>query len=330
MGFSKGYLRFFLLSLTLFTACGYIPDPNKNPDEDSKSRSRGWPAAENMDRYDEYTNELEDRLLEEFVENGYVVSREANGDHKHAGDAAKYTGIALGVLPCDKGHELEQALKSSLMRYDGQIQRFEPPIYSTNYGVTSRDAEVGVTFGFVMRNLRCGVPFSLEWQEHWDFVEGNNWHLEPPSEDKLSPGYLHVFGKVKELLAGGNADEPASWLWQAGLWANVETAESAEEDCFPVDLTALQMCFMSKMGYNISEYAASKICAASRNMGLAHMDWYCRRGVSGQFLEGYPLNRYENRLQICPWQDGTQNEGVKTHAVDYLLMKFIYEGGCNA
>src|SRR4051812_540778 len=99
------------------------------------------PSPTDHSRWRRLYEEVSDRLIDDFQERGYVVSRKRNGDPEHQGDSALWTAIAMGSLPCDKGQIFQDALIESLARHDGRFERIDPLPESYVGNETSRDME---------------------------------------------------------------------------------------------------------------------------------------------------------------------------------------------
>lgn len=270
-------------------------------------------------------DEIAARLAEEFLDEGYVVSRQGD-ESLHIGDAAKYTGIGMSVMECDKTATMFSAIQESTVANGGKIVRYHSPTGSSR-GETSYDTVTGVSMGLLFHQARCGSDARSVWQSHYDFVTANDGLLEPPVGDRLSPAMRWYWSEIGYALGiGERRPIEDKGLWETSLLINAEFAQRLKQPCYPIDLGMLQIIAMRKLGHNLDPAVRAQLCAATKEMKLAHMDHYCKRGDTLQWLRDWRADEYEYSLQICPWQNGFLSEGQRSHGVDFLLMYHLAKG----
>lgn len=308
-----------VLFFLLLISCGA-----KSKDIES---SRDFPNPIDVSEFTHRYNEIVNRLKSEFIDQGYVVSRNPDNSAQHIGDAAKYTGLALASMPCNYAKDLFYVLTNSILENNGLIVRHASKP-NGSHGLSSRDQQLGVAFGLMQYWINCSQEslIKIAWQKHYDFIKSNDYQVDPPN-DKLNTGAQWFFHKLSlRLLVGSDRPDYQKATFEGNLIANAEGAQSIKSPCYPVDLSMLQIMAASKLGNRISNYAKSKFCAATKDMKLEHADIYCFRSDGREFLRNFKLDTMEYRLQRCPYETEDNEIGFRSPGVDFILIYSLLKG----
>lgn len=289
--------------------------------------SSDLPGKADLSRFDARARDLSDRLNRDFLEGGYVVSRAPDGSVEHVGDSALWSAIAMGSMDCAASQHIEDALVDSVHKNGGRWIRFEP--LPANYvgNETSRDMEVGATFGFAMRSLNCPRSYNRlknAWKAHRDFVldhggklhEGSNWNFV------MTPGFRFVWDLVSHHF--GLNSKPSSSdvrLFESAIVAGVKGITARKDSCYPIHLSTLQAITADKLGMSIIELAKREFCSDTRGLGLPLTDWFCGRGGVEDYLKNFKTDEWEYRHQRCTtWESPDVDPGERTPATDFLIL----------
>lgn len=300
-----------LLLLALFvSACGHAPArPDKvYPPESVKQLWR----------------EASDRLLDRFTEDGWVVSRDANGEPEKVGDSLLWTGLAMGVMECDDATLFEDALGATIERNQGVLMRIDPLPESYKNNPISFDGETGVIFGFALRAKRC--PERRErlralWVEHMDAINRMGGKLHPNSNAKIVLQFKAAQKAVNHELGVGSKPskvEQAAMVQEAAAWAAAVNAKHAA--CYRVNLAYLYISAMETLGYKSSRLGRDAFCSATKGMRLATVDHWCGRGGLKSYIDNFKYNEWEFKHQRCEsWEKRDGREGLETPGLDLLM-----------
>ena len=113
----------------------------------------GLPEPIDLSVFNERAEQLELRLINEHLKDGYVVSYE-DSTPREEGDALLWTGLAIASLPCHQRRNLMETLFKSVDKNNGAFLRIDPLPSSYSDDPTSRDMEVGALFGVVIYSLK--------------------------------------------------------------------------------------------------------------------------------------------------------------------------------
>ncbi len=269
------------------------------------------------------------RLVDEFQEGGYVVSRKADGSLEHRGDSALWTAIAMSALSCDQGQVFEDALVSSVLRQGGRYIRFEPLPESYKVNETSRDMETGAIFGFAMRARKCPesrAALKRAWKEHRSFVkhegklhEGSNLNFI------MTPGMDFIWDLVgHEFDLNARPGKASMATFESAIILNATTIAKRKSACYPIHLNTLMLITSARLGLPVTELTKREFCNQTRGMHLPLTEWYCGRAYQSFFSE-FKYNEYEYRHQRCPYEGKDGGGGDQTPGVDFLILKSLPE-----
>jgi hypothetical protein len=287
------------------------------------------PPAEDVSRFDAKYNLLEARLLTEYLESGFPVSREG-GEARDRGDAALFAGIAIGTLDCEAGRSIFEAIAATVGAAGGMIYRHPllEPQTALKHGPTSRDAMIGVQFGLVSRWRRCPEDrqtIADLWALHRNYVEelGNGRLFPGAGEDKQINGGLFWLWDRTANFFGINANAPRvpKERFNTDLIATASAIVAAKQACYPLHLGMLQMLTAELIGSPVNSFTRFSWCSATNGTGNPMIEWFCERGSPSSWLDNYSLESgFKYQHQKCKWQDA---DGVKElgPGLDFLLLK---------
>lgn len=303
-----------LLALLCLSACGKAPE---SPEAEAPPES-----------VEEMYRRVSQRLVDDFTENNWVVSRNADGSPDHQGEGLIWTGLALAALPCDLGDPLEAMLQDMMERHGGQLVRFEPlGEYAGGREVTF-DGAVGLYRGITHRITRCGradmwAPVLLE---HRDWVFSHGYRLN----ENTDPALLAEFSFVLDLLASvlesespPNANtqfvlelEIATWAW-----AVTQTHAAA----YRLHLGYQTLRTIEELGEGLGHAGKWNFCDATVEAAIPIIDHWCARGDLKQWIADFNFNEWEYRHQRGSWET-PDGDGDTTPALDLLLaMRQAYD-----
>ena len=161
-------LTFALLSLATL-ACA--------PLEQALISERPLPEKKDLPAYKPQYDELKERLLTRFLEDGHVISRQAD-QVLHQGDAILWTALSLAALPCQDAKKLWPGIQRSIKANKGMVTRYHPLPEKLTSDPTSRDMEMGFIFGLNAYYQKC--PEAREqitriWHQHALHLQSLNW-----------------------------------------------------------------------------------------------------------------------------------------------------------
>jgi len=289
------------------------------------------PNPRRIPAFDAQENELRARLVGKFLDDGYVVSREADGSPQHQGDSLIWSAIAMGILPCGQGAATTNAILDSVKKNDGRLIRIEPLPASYEGNETSRDQVTGALLGFVLRDERC--PQDREalrsaWGRHHDFVlrHGGRLHEGGNPNFYMNPAMRFLWDLVSHHF--GHGDEPgkvAKAAFESGIIISSTATDLQESACYPVHLSTLMMITAARLGRPVTHLTRREFCHQTRGMELPLTEWFCDRGSPETYLASFQPNQWEYRHQRCKWESPDGKPGKQTPALDFLMMKFAVE-----
>ena len=251
-----------------------------------------------------------DRLLSMTSPPGWVVSRWSDGRIEHTGDSLLWTGMALGVLDCERGNVVEGALLTMLRETGGKAYRHP----SEAARAPSLDGHLGLYWGISQRVSRC--PDSMPV---WASAVASH---EPTSVPKP---FDKVLGALRYQLGLAAAPTDAAALTDAvSVWAyGVVLTQAAG---YRIHLGLLSLETLESTGVGLPAAARSKFCAASEAAQMPTVDWFCGRGDLVQWITAYEPNRYEMAHQRATWESPDGKEGLETPGLDLLVaLRKVYE-----
>lgn len=292
-------------------------------------RTKGLPPTQNLSTFDEQGEELERRLLTEFTTNGYVTSKEENGELAEFGDSLLWTGLALGALPCDRGLVMFEALEKTAEAYDGGFVRFQPLPQEYENDPTSRDMEVGAMFGLILHLKHCQQKKPVQLlAKHFQFIRQQGGKLFSHGDStkiNINPAFQYFLNVISHKALRLPQPLPIdAATFEGGLISNASFIAASKDNCYPVHLSTLQLITLAIAGYPASSTTKSAFCAATQSLKLPLTDWYCSRLDVAQFLDAYELNKYSYVHQRClAWEEATpKNEP----ALDWIVLKRLADG----
>lgn len=292
-------------------------------------------AARPLEAFELQAEYLTSRLLAKHLDGGYIVSRESDGTPAHQGDALLWSGIALGLLPCEAGRPIFDAIAASAENRGGELVRFEPlpAEYATN--PTSRDQLLGLMWGLVRRGNRCpgdGEAIHFLWTTHRDYVEsaGSLSLAGDPLRSNLTPAFHFVWRAVgKWLLEGSELDE-TPLVVEAAILADALRILSFRGPCYPLHLAMLEQLILFETRNTVSKTFKAQFCETTNAASIALIDWYCERDASPveSYLKNFVLNEYEYSHQRCPdWETPDGRASLDTPGLDWLIIYHLAREG---
>lgn len=270
--------------------------------------------------------EAVDRLEREHVERGWVVSRRPDGSAEHVGDALIWSGVALGVLPCDRGQAIEANLIDVLSRHGGALVRFEPlGDYAHDGRHVSLDGALGLWHG-LSRRLDCPGA-QARWQAalraHAAYLEGSGGRLHPGATALVPPGVDYVPALLAHRLGlrGAPRGDHLELLHTAvTAWALATVA--ARKACYRLHLGYLALSAVEALGGAVRR---AGFCRATAPAGIPLLDHYCDRGDLAGWIDAFEWNAWEHRHQRCAGWERPDGDGDATPAIDLIqAIKAVY------
>lgn len=264
------------------------------------------------------------RLTSTFLDNGQVVSRDADGNGVHLGDSLIWTGIALGVLGCDEGVGVSQALRARVVAGGGILERFEPLPSSYRAGnEVSLDGEIGLWFGFAARSRRCpaeAAELGQAWALRQQAVGDLEGQLHPNVDVRVPVGLAAARDAVGASLGVGSG--PAGGELEAfgavvATWARLVVADRAA--CFRVNLAWTAIRALEEGGRRVPPGWRDSFCAAAAPAGLPTVEHWCGREGLDAYLASYRPNEWEYRHQRCAGWESPDGGDLATPGLDELM-----------
>lgn len=271
------------LALALLLAACSRPKPNEHPDP--------MPASELVAR------DIAARALA-MSEDGWIVSREADGSTRDRGDSLIFTGIAMGAMACDQGAEPEAALVKMLHDRHGGVYRH--PSIPDDY---SLDGLLGLWWGISRRTAKCPDTRPL-WagliEEHAHAVT-----IEPFFRTALDQ-------LVADLGQGGGPS-----VFERGIlgsevagWAASTVGQHAASYRLHLGFLTLSL---------VSAPAGKKAyCNEVPTAKIALVEHFCGRSGLGEWVAGFAYDRYVYAFQRGAWETPDAS-GKTTPAIDLLI-----------
>lgn len=266
-----------------------------------------------------------ERLVGEFNEDGWVVSRHEDGSTEHEGDSLLWTGLALGVLPCSYVGVFSDRMIKMIKDHDGALVRYEPlGEYAGGREVTF-DGATGLYYGVASLIQRCPDVVSLwkdPWELHLNYLEKADGRLNVKAEHDAR--LFEPWGVLPDLIghllglrddhpsrARMNALELESALWTAATY-------SAKKPCYRMHLSYLHIRTLDRFGH-LSDEGRKSFCSASEGAKIALYDGFCNRGDILGWMAGYEPDVYEYAHQRCPEWEHPDAGSLRTPDLDYLM-----------
>ncbi len=304
----------FILVVCILVGCG-------------KERKEGatLPASQNLAEFTAKAQEVEERMMRDFTQDGWLVSYDTSGMPVGLGDSLIFTTIAMGVVSCENAAKIMQALGSQLVMTGGAFQRFNPlPQEYVGGREVSYDGETGAMFGWTMAVRRCPAlrgDLGDLWNLHRSFVLANDGRLHPSARDaSLVPGLDYAWDYVgHEFGLRGEPHKNRLIGFEAALLGWAQAVKSSKAACYRVHLGLLHTLTLAKLGAGISKPAKEKFCAITRNMDMPLTDWFCERGDPRSWLSSFEYDKWEYRHQRCGAWESPDSRG-RTPGLDFLVL----------
>lgn len=262
--------------------------------------------------------EASQRLTAGYLEDGWVVSRLEDGTPEHRGDSLIWTGMAVGVLSCEDGAPVRDALLKALNDDAGKLKRH--PLLPDS---VSMDGALGLYWGVAKRVKRC--PSELpSWQDafkkHRAYLADHGGLLNAASSARLEGDFDAALDGLLNLL--GLAHPPSSERrhrlgTQAAAWAFATLAKRAA--CFRAHLGLLALQTLETVDLPTSDAGRDAFCQATAGGGLVTTDHYCGREGLPAWVDAFSFNAREFAHQRCSWESPDGRAGLTTPGLDLLV-----------
>lgn len=305
-----------IVSLALIFACGKSKPVDKvEPDNQSQLR------FENM----------QDRLVSNFLLDGFVISKDKNGQPEDQGDSLLFTGLTLGVLDCELigSRNLLAPFERMQDNFSGYLVRIDPlpEEYRLNGNTISRDGATGALYGLQLAKRRC--PALSQRIDHilsrWKDAVGSSLVLYPKSLAGIITPSFRTFWKVGHGV--GISDIEYEEYIVSGL-ATIEIIKASHSACYPIHLQTIQHLTFEIMHRPILKRNKDEFCALTKGFGLLLTDWYC--GRSGDdlklWLDNPEQSKHVYMSQRCTWENGDADDKLSPRVDFLVLYRHIMEG----
>lgn len=273
-------------------------------------------------RYDEATL----RLSTGYLENGWVVTRRADGSAEHVGEGLLWTGLWLYAAPCEVGAGSAAMLRQTITRNGGALVRYEPLGEYAGGREITLDGAIGLYRGISATLRRCpgeGEAWAEPLALHIDYLISHNDQFNEASPAYLSEEFGYVLQAVASHLSLARPpldSELRSLEVLVAGWAAAVNATHAAAYRVHLGLVALQT--VEAMGFEVDWTA---FCAATRGVGIPTVDYQCGRGDLRAWIDEFQYNKYEYRHQRADWESEDGN-GLATPGLDLLVaMRDAYQ-----
>ncbi len=275
------------------------------------------------------------RLASEFLENGWVVSRNLNGSPAHQGEGLIWTGLWLGASECSDV-ESEHMLQDMIRAQDGALIRFDPlpDEYKGGREVTL-DGALGLYKGVAERVQRCPESRAA-WYDvmtlHKNYMANSDGRLHPNASASLDAGFDYVLDRLLDSLSGGdpvNHDDRRRNSLTLGAAGWVATVNAKHEAGYRAHLVLLAFQTLQLAGENVDQ-GRDMICQASKGMDMPTLDDWCGRGDLIGWINQFQYDQWEFRHQRAAAWETPDGNGIRTPGLDLLVAiraKYVVPGG---
>lgn len=272
------------------------------------------------DRFDA----AQSRLQFDFLENGWVVSRNADASPDHQGEGLLWTGEWIGAASCSAGDASEAMLQDMIASRGGALVRFDPLGEYADGRQVTLDGALGLYHGVSERVKRC-PDSKAKWYDvltlHRDFVEANDGRLNPDAGARLEPEFDYVLARLLDHLSGstfvGHSDDRLDRL-MVELSGWVAIVNATHEAGYRAHLALLAIEALENSGDSVPAGQRDLFCSSSRGMGMITLDHWCGRGDLVGWIDSFEYDRWEYRFQRAAWETPDGN-GDRTPALDLLV-----------
>ena len=289
----------------------------------------GVTQPSNLTQWEEKQEMLEKRLMDDFIQEGYIISRNEEFEIKDEGDALLWSGLGLSSLSCENAEIIFEEIADSVDYFEGGLVRIDPLPQSYFNDPTSRDMETGAIFGLTNYYRRCGDERVIHvLQKHYRFINDNGFQLFPvgdPTKISITPAFGYymnlMFSKYLGVLKPSALDKA---MYESAVIADSAFIKSSLTACFPVHLGTLQLIQMDFIQENVSKTTKRSFCSITEMMDLPLTDWYCNRLSVADFLDQYDLTQSYRSQRCLKWEE-IDSEG-HFPALDWLLIYRLASG----
>lgn len=272
---------------------------------------------------------IQDRLVSDYLLDGFVISKEKNGTPTDHGDSLLFTGLALGVLDCKKIDMFLLALDRMQDNFSGYLVRIDPLPEEFRQGdnFISRDGATGALYGLQLAKRRCTAL--TEKIDHilsrWKDAVGNSLVLYPKSLAGIITPSFRTFWKVGHSI--GISDLEYENYIVSGL-VTTSLIKSNKSACYPIHLQTVQHLTFEIMGRPIFKRNKDEFCGLTKDMGLMLTDWYCGRNGDDLklWLDNPEQSKHVYMSQRCTWENGDADDTLSPRVDFLVLFRHISEG----
>lgn len=310
------HILVFCASLALMLGCGKSkPVDKEEPDDPAKARFVT----------------LQNRLLSDYLLDGFVIAKESNGSITDQGDSLLFTGLTLGVLDCNvlESKFLLAPFDRMQDNFGGYLVRIDPlpADYRQGNNFISRDGATGALYGLQLAKRRCPAlgPKIDHILARWKDAVGDSFFLYPKSLAGIITPSFKTFWKVGHGIGISDVEYEeyiVSSLVTIGL---IKANKSA---CYPIHLQTVQHLTFEIMNHPILKRNKDEFCALTKGLGLMLTDWYCDR--NGDDLKLW-LDNPENSNHVyvsqrCNWESGDADNKLSPRVDFLVLYRHLTEG----
>jgi hypothetical protein len=273
----------YVLPLWLVAACGHADPIDHSEPVSSELRGR----------------DIAQRALD-MSDDGWIVSRNADGSAADRGDSLLFTGLAMGAMDCDQGAAPEHALLNMLAVNHGLPQRHR----DLPAGDYSLDGLLGLWWGISARVAACpeaASPWIQLLEEHEKAVA-------------IEPGFVHVLHTVMAQLGmrpGPSEKERGHVGALVSAWAMATVSQQAAAYRLHLGFLALSVVDAPK--------GRDLYCAAVQDAHMPLIEDFCGRDGLREWLETFRYDEWVYRHQRAVWEGAPDGNGKKTPAIDWLV-----------
>lgn len=273
--------------------------------------------------------EYQDRLLSDYLLDGFVVSKERNGGFSDQGDSLLFTGLTLGVLDCNRSQGLLLAFERMQDNFSGYLVRVDPlpDEYRQGDNFISRDGATGALYGLQLAKRRC--PALSEKIDHilarWKNAVGDSLFLYPKSLAGIITPSFKTYWKVAHGI--GISDLEYENYIVSGL-VTTGLIKSQRSACYPIHLQTLQHLTFEIMGRPIFKRNKDEFCALTKDMGLMLTDWYCGRNDDDlkSWISNPEQSKHVYMSQRCNWENSDGDDKLSPRVDFLVLYRHMSEG----
>lgn len=245
--------------------------------------------------------------LPDFLDRGFVVSKDPSGNLIHQGDSLLFSGLALYALDCYSGDPIANAFEKMLTDLDGGAYR-HPDLAEREL---SLDGLLGFYRGISKRVFNCGE------KDRWAEAMKNH-------RARVASALPAEFNYVGDMLSYklGLSDKPDSkrvktLAFEITQWANlVKLSKSA---CYRIHLGLLVMQILDQLGEPVSDEDRGAFAAAVKGTDMPAVEEYSGRPALDAYLTNFKYNEYQYRHQRCGTLEGPDGLGQDHPGVDFLV-----------